>query len=151
MQGTVIETLIGAVVLAVAAVSLLFAYDKAGIAGIEGYELVAKFEKIDGIQIGSDVVLGGIKIGTVVAQELDTKLFLAVIRISVRDGLALPTDSTIKVTQAGLLGDKYLSIEPGGADEILESGGEFEYTQGSVDLMELVGKAMYGGTGAGSQ
>ncbi len=151
MQGSVIETLIGAVVLAVAGVFLVFAYDKAGIAKIEGYELVARFQKIDGINIGSDVVMSGIKIGSVVAQELDAKEFQAVLTISVQEGLVLPTDSTIKVTQTGLLGDQYLSIEAGGSDENLKPGGEFEFTQGSVDLIELVGKAMYSGGGAGGR
>ena len=64
MGGNLVETLIGAVVLAVAAVFLIFAYDKAGVAKVDGYELVAKFNKVDGIRVGSDVVMSGINLGT---------------------------------------------------------------------------------------
>ncbi len=144
MGGNLVETLIGAVVLVVAAVFLIFAYDKAGVAKVDGYELVAKFDKIDGIQVGSDVLMSGIKIGTVVEQELDREEFLAVLRLTVDESLRLPSDSTIKITSSGLLGDKYLSIEPGASDEILEPGDGFEFVQGSVDLLDLLGKAIYG-------
>ena len=60
MGGNLVETLIGAVVLVVAAVFLIFAYDKAGIAKVNGYELIAKFDKVDGIQVGSDVLVEGV-------------------------------------------------------------------------------------------
>jgi phospholipid/cholesterol/gamma-HCH transport system substrate-binding protein len=148
MGGNLVETLIGAVVLVVAAVFLVFAYDKAGIAKVDGYELIAKFDKVDGIQVGSDIVMSGIKIGTVLGQELDRDEFVAVLRLSVEDDLRLPTDSTIKVTSSGLLGDKYLAIEAGAADEVMAPGDVFEYAQGSVDLLDLLGKAIYS-TGKG--
>jgi phospholipid/cholesterol/gamma-HCH transport system substrate-binding protein len=67
------------------------------------------------------------------------------LRISVAEGIELPVDSTIKVTAAGLLGDKYLAIEPGGEDEVLKPGDQFRYVQGSVDLLDMLGKAIYGG------
>ena len=145
MGGNLVETLIGALVLLVAGVFLVFAYDKAGMARIEGYELVAKFDKVDGIRVGSDVLMSGIKIGSVVRQRLDTKMFQAELRISIAEGIELPVDSTIKVTAAGLLGDKYLAIEPGGEDEVLKPGDQFRYVQGSVDLLDMLGKAIYGG------
>ncbi|MDP6709493.1 MAG: outer membrane lipid asymmetry maintenance protein MlaD [Alphaproteobacteria bacterium] len=148
MGGNLVETLIGAVVLVVAAVFLIFAYNKAGVAKVDGYELVARFDKVDGIRVGSDVVMSGIKIGTVVDQQLDRKEFIAVLRITVDELLQLPTDSTIKVTSSGLLGDKYLAIEPGASDEIMEPGDTFEFAQGSIDLMDLLGKAVYA-TGKG--
>ncbi len=148
MGGNLVETLIGAVVLVVAAVFLIFAYNKAGVAKVDGYELVARFDKVDGIRVGSDVVMSGIKIGTVVDQQLDRKEFIAVLRVTVDELLQLPTDSTIKVTSSGLLGDKYLAIEPGASDEIMEPGDTFEFAQGSIDLMDLLGKAVYA-TGKG--
>ena len=111
---------------------------------MDGYVLIAKFDKVDGIRAGSDVMMSGIKVGTVVDQQLDRETFLAVLQITVSEELALPEDSAIKVTSAGLLGDKYLSIEPGGAETNLQAGGEFQFTQGSVDLIDLLGKAIYG-------
>ena len=143
MSGSLVETLIGAVVLLVAALFLAFAYNKAGVARVEGYELVAKFDKVDGIRVGSDVLMSGIKIGSVVGQKLDTKLYMAELTISVADGIELPVDSTIKVTASGLLGDKYLAVDPGGEDAMLKPGEAFRYVQGSVDLLDLLGKAIY--------
>lgn len=151
MGGNLVETLIGAVVLLVAVVFLIFAYNKAGIAKVEGYELVAKFNKVDGIRVGSDVLMSGIKIGSVVGQSLDPESYLAVLRISIAEGIALPADSAIKVTSAGLLGDKYLAIDPGADEQMLKPGEAFEYSVGSVDLLDLLGKAIYStGGGAGS-
>ena len=143
MAGNLVETLIGAVVLGVAVVFLFFAYNKADIARVEGYELIAKFEKVDGIKVGSDVTMAGIKIGTVIDQLLDTESFLAVVKFSVREGIVLPDDSAIKVASAGLLGDNYLAIDPGGSPDLLSAGDEMQYTQGSVDLIDLLGKAIY--------
>jgi phospholipid/cholesterol/gamma-HCH transport system substrate-binding protein len=151
MSGNLVETLIGAVVLVVAAAFLTLAYTRADVGEVKGYPLTAKFEKVDGISVGSDVMLGGIKIGSVVGQHLDTETFLAVLDLSLADNIKLPTDSSIKVASDGLLGDKYLSIEPGGELEVLKPGEEIRYTQGSVDLTELIGKAIYSSQGGGGK
>lgn len=153
MGGNLVETLIGAVVLAVAGFFLVFAYQKADLGGVDGYELKARFEKIDGISVGSDVTMSGIKIGTVTGQELDPQSYLAVLRLNIRKDIKLPTDSSIKVASAGLLGSQYLAITPGADTALLEQGGEIEYTQGAVDLTELIGKAIYsaGSGGGGGQ
>jgi phospholipid/cholesterol/gamma-HCH transport system substrate-binding protein len=141
--GNLVETLIGAVVLVVAGVFLVFAYNRAEIGSVDGYELSAKFEKIDGIRVGSDVLMSGIKVGTVTAQQLDPKSYLAVVRFTVRENIAVPEDSAVKIASTGLLGDKYLALEPGGADAKLKPGGEIQFTQGSIDIMDLIGKAIY--------
>jgi phospholipid/cholesterol/gamma-HCH transport system substrate-binding protein len=143
MAGNFVETLIGAVVLAAAAFFLVFAYNKADVSAVTGYPLMAKFDKVDGVSIGTDVMLGGIKIGTVADQRLDTEEYVAVLELSISDEIRLPDDSAVKITSEGLLGGKYLSIQPGGSEEYIESGGEILFTQGSVDLTELIGKAIY--------
>ena len=147
MGNNLVETLTGAVVLAVAVVFLLFAYEKAEVAAVEGYAVTARFEKFDGVKPGTDVTLGGIKIGSVTGQHLDLQTYLAVVELSVRDEVKLPTNSSIRITSDGLLGGKYLAVQPGGADEMLQPGGEIRYTQGAVDLTELLGKAIYSGSG----
>lgn len=149
MSGNLVETLIGAVVLVVAVVFLLFAYNKADVRAVSGYPLVAKFEKADGVNVGSDVLLGGIKIGSVTAQHLDTTDYLAVLELSISNDVKLPDDSAIKIASNGLLGDKYLSVEPGGSDTLLAAGQEIRFTQGAVDLTELIGKAIYSTQGGG--
>ncbi len=149
MGGNLVETLIGAVVLVVAGVFLLFAYSTADLGTVDGYQLTAKFERIDGISVGDDVRMSGIKVGTVSSQHLDMETFLAVLNLNIDDGVELPDDTSIKVASEGLLGGSYLSIEPGGGEELLKSGDEIKYTQGSVNLMDLIGQAIFSGGGQG--
>jgi phospholipid/cholesterol/gamma-HCH transport system substrate-binding protein len=149
VSGNLVETLIGAVVLAVAAFFLYFAYEKADIGAVEGYTLTAKFDKVDGVKVGSDIMLAGIKVGTVTDQTLDAEEYMAVLRLSLLSEVKLPDDSAIKVASDGLLGGKYLSIDPGGSEVYLEAGDEIPFTQGSVDLTELIGKAIYSSGGGG--
>jgi phospholipid/cholesterol/gamma-HCH transport system substrate-binding protein len=150
MSGNVVETLIGAVVLVVAGFFLYFSYDKADVGAVEGYSLIARFDKVDGVKVGSDVMLAGIKVGTVTDESLDTKEYLAVLELSLASNVQLPDDSAIKIASDGLLGGKYLSIDPGGSEDFLEAGDEIRYTQGAVDLTELIGKAIYS-TGGGDK
>ncbi|MEC9345953.1 MAG: outer membrane lipid asymmetry maintenance protein MlaD [Pseudomonadota bacterium] len=149
MSNNVVETVLGAVVLAVAAMFLVFAYRTADIAPSSGYPLMAKFDRIDGLSVGADVRMSGIKIGTVTGTELEKPTFLALVRISVANDVEVPDDSAIRVLSDGLLGDTYLSVEPGGGEAALKSGDAFRFAQGSVNLMDLVGQAIYSsGTGA---
>ena len=118
---------------------------------VEGYSLTAKFDKVDGVKVGSDVMLAGIKVGTVTDESLDTKEYLAVLQLSLASDVQLPDDSVIKIASDGLLGGKYLSIDPGGSEDYLEAGDEIRFTQGAVDLTELIGKAIYSGGGKPTQ
>ena len=140
------ETLIGIVVLAGAAIFLSFAYSKGGLKTVDGYKVVAKFDRVDGLSEGSDVRMSGIKIGTVVSQSLDAKTYLAVLTMNVKNDIKLPRDSSIKILTDGLLGDKYLSITPGAEDEMISPGGELFHTQGSVDFLSLVGRMIFSQT-----
>ena len=143
MNGNLVETLIGAVVLVVAGAFLYFAFSRADVGGVDGYTVIAKFDKVDGINVGSDVLLGGIKIGTVSDQKLDLKNYLAVLSLTLREEVKLPTDSSIKIASSGLLGENYLAIEPGADEEFLKNGDEIEHTQGAINLTDLIGKAIY--------
>ncbi|MBT7976331.1 MAG: outer membrane lipid asymmetry maintenance protein MlaD [Rhodospirillaceae bacterium] len=152
MSGNLVETLIGAVVLVMAGFFLYFSYDKADVGAVEGYSLTAKFDKVDGVKVGSDVMLAGIKVGTVTDQDLDAEEYLAVLKISMSQKVKLPDDSAIKIASDGLLGGKYLSIDPGGSEDYLEADDEIRFTQGAVDLTELIGKAIYStGSGGGKK
>ena len=158
MANNLVETLIGAVVVAVAAVFLIFAYSAAGVRGaVGGYEVVAKFDKVDGLPSGADVRMSGIKIGSVTAQSLDPQTYRAVVRLSVDSSVKLPDDSTARIAAEGLLGGNYVALEPGGSADMLKPNGEIMYTQGSVSLLDLLGKAIYsigapgGGNGGGEK
>jgi phospholipid/cholesterol/gamma-HCH transport system substrate-binding protein len=147
MSGNVVETLIGALVLAVTAVFLVFAYSTAGVRSLNGYELVAKFDRVDGLTVGGDVRLSGIKIGAVTATTLDPKTYQAVVYFSVQPDVKLPDDSSVKIASQGLLGGNYLSLEPGGSEKYLKAGDQLHYVQGSVNLMDLISQAIFSVTG----
>lgn len=143
MKGNFVEAIIGAVVLITAAWFLTFTYQRAEMGDIEGYTLIAKFDNVAGISVGGDVRVSGIKVGTVVDNVLDTETFQAVVTMDVRSDVKIPIDSAAAVNSEGILGGNYLALKPGGFDEYLEDGDEIEFTQGSVDLIELVGKAIF--------
>lgn len=150
MQNSVVETLIGAAVLVVATVFLVFAYTSTGVGGIAGYEVSAKFGRVDGVAVGSDVRMAGVKIGTVTRIEIDPSDYSAVAHFSVQNGLNLPDDSSARITTEGILGGQYVSVEAGGSETMIEPGGRIEYTQGSIDLMGLLGRTIFGGGGGES-
>jgi phospholipid/cholesterol/gamma-HCH transport system substrate-binding protein len=139
-QNNVSETVIGAVVVFAAAIFLIFAYLHTSSGGVSGYELNARMPKVDGLGVGTDVRLAGIKIGSVSDLTLDPKTYLVTVHMNIRDDIKIPADSSLLVTSAGILGSSYLSITPGGDDKMLAAGGYFDNVQGSIDLMNLVGR-----------
>lgn len=149
MRKNLIETIMGAVVLAVAAFFLVFAYTTADIEPASGYQVLAKFDRVDGLGAGSDVRMSGIKIGTVVDQRLDPNDYLAVVRLSIEHDVKLPVDTSASITSDSLLGTKYLNLSPGGSDEMLEPGEAIQHTQGSIDLFALLGQIIFSQTGQG--
>jgi phospholipid/cholesterol/gamma-HCH transport system substrate-binding protein len=140
-----VETLIGAIVVGVAAVFLYFAYTSTGSGSVSGYEVKATFSSADGIAPGTDVRLHGIKIGTVTTLSLDPKTYYAIVHMNIANEYHVPDDSSVKITSSGLLGSSYLAIQPGGSLTMLANGGELTNTQGAVDLMGLIGRAVMGG------
>ena len=147
MRNDTVETLIGAIVVVVAIFFLVFAYRSTGAAAVAGYELTARMSRVDGIVLGTDVKLSGIKVGEVAALTLDPKDYLVIVHMKIHDDVKIPDDSSLMVTSSGLLGSSYLSIAPGGSDKMLAAGGRIRNTQGSVDLMGLL--ARFAGTAAG--
>ena len=143
MRGNVVEALLGAVVLVVAVGFLVFAYTSTDVAAVEGYRVNAKFDRIDGLVVGGDVRLGGIKVGTIVAHELEPDTYLAVVRMDIDPRIKLPVDSSAEIISDGLLGSKYLSLVPGGDEEMLEVDGEIRFTQSPVSLENLIGQLIF--------
>jgi phospholipid/cholesterol/gamma-HCH transport system substrate-binding protein len=142
----VAETLVGALVLATAIGFVVYTAQGTDVAvGGGEYEVSANFRKADGLTIGGDVRISGIKIGTVTSLSLDPQTYSAKVSFSIRDDIEIPTDSSARIATEGLLGVAYVSIEPGANDEMLGAGDSLTYTQGSIDILDLVGKAISGG------
>ena len=138
------EAVIGAVVLAVAAVFLVFAFGMANVGAVRGYEVLARFDRVDGLNMGADVRLSGIKVGSIIGQHLDPKTFLAEVRMSIAPDVKLPADSSAQIISDGLLGSKFLAIIPGGDDAVIPPGGLITYTQSPIILENLIGQLIFG-------
>ncbi|MBL9051632.1 MAG: outer membrane lipid asymmetry maintenance protein MlaD [Tabrizicola sp.] len=139
------EILAGLAVLAVAAGFALYAAQGSGFARApDSYPLVASFRSVEGVNVGTDVRLAGVKVGTVTELKLNPETFFADATISMRKDVALPVDSTILVSSEGLLGGNFVEVLPGGALENLEPGAEIEDTQGAVSLITLLMKFVGG-------
>ncbi len=139
MNNSLVETLVGAAVIAVAIAFFAFAYITGGVGkGTGGYTIIAAFENAAGISTGSDVRMSGVKIGTVLAQELDPQSYQAVLKLSVERKVRLPDDSTAKITSEGIMGANFVALEVGGSETMLKDGDMMENTQGSIDIFDLI-------------
>jgi phospholipid/cholesterol/gamma-HCH transport system substrate-binding protein len=131
------ETILGAIVAATAVGFFVFAAAQAGqSSGAGGYDLTARFQRVDGIAVGSDVRVSGVKVGVVRQVALDPETYMARLTLAVEDGVQVLDDSTARIASDGLLGGAYVAIEPAGLDP-LPAGAEIPNTQGAVDLLTL--------------
>ena len=148
MARNIVETIVGALVLLIAGFFVFYAFSKSDRVGPAGYDVVAKFDRIDGLKRGSDVTLSGVKVGTVTSFDLDRKTYQAVVHLLISSNLSLPADTNAKVVSESLLGGMIVVLEPGGDKTMIPPGGEIEHTQGAVPLSELIAKFMFGSTGS---
>jgi phospholipid/cholesterol/gamma-HCH transport system substrate-binding protein len=148
MAEKVSEILAGGAVLAAAVAFLVYAGQSTGFSGDSGsYPLTASFRSADGVSVGTDVRLAGVKVGTVTALALNPQTFYADATISVKNDVILPDDSAILISSEGLLGGNFVELIPGGSPDNLSPGEEIEDTQGSVSLITLLMKFV-GGSGS---
>ncbi len=147
MRRNAIETVMGAVVLLVAGVFVFFAYDMAQVKAVEGYEVTALFYKIGGLNEGSDVRISGIKVGTVIDHELDSESFDARVRMSITREVKLPLDTVASIASEGLLGGKYVRLEPGTDKSYIMDGGTITKTKDFRSLEDQVGEIIFLATG----
>ncbi len=141
MANSAAEAVIGAVVLAAALGFAVYAGQTRGLSVTGGsYPLTAKFRSAEGISVGTDVRLAGIKIGSVTHLELDPASFEAKATFAVQDTLKLPDDSDVKISSESLLGGNFVELTPGGSETNFAPGDEILNTQGSVSLLNLLMK-----------
>jgi phospholipid/cholesterol/gamma-HCH transport system substrate-binding protein len=138
-----IETIMGIVVIIIAASFSYFAYKVSDLQVVKGYEVTARFLKVGGLNIGSDVRINGIKVGTVVSQFLNSEDYYAEVKLSIAPNIKLPTDSVASIVGDGLMGDKFIKIEPGRNKEMLKNGDEVTNTKDFKTIEDMVGEIIF--------
>jgi len=149
MAESTTEVLVGGAVLAVAAAFTIYAGQLTGFAGSgAAHEYNASFRSIQGVAVGTDVRMAGVKVGTVTGLVLNPATFRADARFSVQSEVALPDDTAAIIASEGLLGGNYLELQPGGSITNLAPGSEILDTQSSVSLTDLLLKFVSGNSAA---
>ena len=162
MKRNVLETALGGVVLLVAAIFLAFAFSLAKVRSVSGYQLTARFDHVSDVRVGGDVELSGIKVGSILSEDLDPKTYQAVIKLTIDNSVKLPEDSQAVIASSSLLGENHLSLVPGGSDKMLNPGDSIKYTQSPASLQSLLGQVVFsltqnkpgngsGGAGTGNE
>ncbi|WP_136443143.1 outer membrane lipid asymmetry maintenance protein MlaD [Pacificoceanicola onchidii] len=146
MTHSTTEVIVGGGVLAAALAFGLYAVQSAGFElGGSEYPLRASFRSLEGVRVGTDVRLAGVKVGTVTDIALNRETFRADTVVSIQDGIEIPDDSAIIVASEGLLGGNFIEISPGGSPFNYAEGDEILDTQGAVSLLSLLLKYVSGG------
>lgn len=137
------ESAVGALVLVIAAWFLVFAYNSGELRPVSGYTLNAKFGGVGGLAPGNDVRIGGVKVGSVIEQRIDPNDFRAIVTFTVRNDLKLPDDTVAAITSDGLLGGKYLRLEPGHSATMLAANATLKTTRDALSLEDMLGRAIF--------
>jgi phospholipid/cholesterol/gamma-HCH transport system substrate-binding protein len=151
MGRNVIETVMGGVVLIVAALFVFIAFQSGTVSAPSGYQITAEFDDASGLGPGSEVRMSGVKIGTVHSQELDPDTFVAVVTLNISESIKLPRDTSARIIADGLLGSNFIALEPGGDEETIAPGEEITFTQGSINVVDLLGRFIFSAAEAGSE
>lgn len=150
MGRNLIETIMGGIVLVVAGYFLIFAYSKADLNEIDGYEITAEFISIGSIGTGADVRINGIKVGSVLRQSLDPKSFNAVLTLGIASEVRLPENTSAAIASSGLIGDAYVRLQPGDSKTTIAQGGRIARTVSYKSIEETVGELIFLATDQGA-
>lgn len=147
MTKNVLETLVGAFVILVAVGFGAYVLQVAGEkTGADAYTVIANFRKAEGLSSGADVKISGVKVGVIDSITLNKNNYRAQVLLRISNDISLPDDTSAKIDSEGLLGGNYLALQPGSSEIMMVEGDEIQYTQGSINLLDLVGKAIHGAT-----
>jgi phospholipid/cholesterol/gamma-HCH transport system substrate-binding protein len=153
MHRNMAETVMGGVVLLVAAVFVYLFVGATQVKSTQGYKVTATFSKVGGVLPGADVSVSGIAVGSVAAVTLDPKTYLAVVTLAIKPEVKLPRDSIATISSSGLIGGNYIRIKPGNTTDYLADGQAIEKSEDFKTLEDQVGEIIFlatGGSGGGS-
>jgi phospholipid/cholesterol/gamma-HCH transport system substrate-binding protein len=149
MRESLFETLVGLAVVVVAGGFLVFSLSQRSDAATgDSYELIAKFDRADGVSPGTDVRIAGVKVGAVRTVRLDQQTFKAEAVLAINKGVQIPEESAAQIQSDSLLGGSYIHIQISGMPDNMRPGAKFEYTRGSMDILGILLDAV-GGLGGG--
>lgn len=118
----------------------------------QGYEIIARFENVGGLKVRSPVSVGGVRVGRVAAIDFDMSTFEAVVRLRLSQVYdKFPKDTSARIFTAGLLGEQYVALEPGGAEEVLAAGDEIRLTQSALVLEQIIGQFLFSKAAEGAK
>lgn len=135
------EAIVGLLVVLLAAFFILLAWRHTGGGGYaDGVKVRALFPNASGVNVGTDVRVAGLKVGSVTGQALDPQTYQVSVTLALDPAVKLPADSSAAITSEGLLGSTFVALTPGGSETPLKSGDTITDTQGAMDLMGLIGQ-----------
>ncbi len=143
MKKNPIETVLGFFVLAFTVVFLVFAASRVDTGRTGGYRVTANFSKVGGLSVGSDVRIAGIKVGSVVATKLNEEDYTADVVLSINSDVNLPIDTVAGIADVGIMGDKYVRLEPGKSHSFLKPGGKLVQTRNYKSLEDNISEFIF--------
>lgn len=138
-RDNLIEAVVGLLVVLLAAWFIAFAWQRTGGGMRDSIRVTALFPAANGVSVGTDVRVAGLKVGSVAGQRLDPETYQAEVTLAIDEDVAIPSDSSAAITAEGLLGGTYIALLPGGSPTPLKNGDMIFDTQGSIDMMGLIG------------
>ena len=117
---------------------------KIPIFGGDYYSLYARFSSVSGLRVDSPVEIGGIEVGRVEQLNIDQDKQVSVVKLRIERGIKVYEDAVASIKTSGLIGDKFINIDPGGGGDILKPGGTIAETNSAIDIEGLINKYVFG-------
>src|SRR4030042_2883070 len=117
---------------------------KVSLIGDEYYSLYARFASVSGLRVGNPIEIDGIEVGRVEQMRIDQEKQMAVVELKIKKGINVYDDASVSIKTAGLIGDKFIKIDPGGAGRLLKPGGSITETTSALDIEDLISRYAFG-------